>query len=254
MKKLRLSIICLSLVISMLLVSCANKITGASDRMPNPSKQSNVETEAPLDEKNTGVYNISTDFTKKRISTNVTIEEVEELMILAREVYSKYDTVIVDEYTTYKPIDIPELTVEKADKLDIKDQQIMDFEKSLAEMQYIFITMLSRYLPENNVYIVENSNFPYPDYYFLNLEEKGYKNAKEAFEKTLENGTPSFDKIADCVYVLKGVISFYDAETDESIQIFLTPNEKAITSFINDRRISKDKDPDYYIKLHGLDK
>ena len=253
MKKTKLTVI-LTLSFILLLSACANRIDPSTSNI-NPSKSPSATTAPVSDEKNTDTYNISSDFTKKRDSKNVTIDEVKEIIALAREVYSKYDTVIVDENTTYKPVDVPELSVKKIESLKTEDQQITDFEKSLSETQHIFVTMLSRYLPEENILIMQGktSSNIFPDYYFLNIDENGFKDSQSAYDKMFENGTPSFDKVANCVYVQRGAIRYYDAESDTSSELFLTPEEQAMTAFINDKRMSKAQDPDYYIKLHGLE-
>ena len=256
MKKLCLSIICLFILSAMFLTSCANTGPNTSSNL-DPSNKAVVDTNTPPEtEKDTGVYNIATEFANKRATGNVTFEDIEELIALAREVYATYDTIIVDEETTYNPVDVPKLTVEKAAEISLDDPQIKDYEKYLTETSHIFKAMLTLYLPENN--IPDPGKPPHTssmaDYFFLNLEEKGFDNANEALNKTLEDGTQSLDKVANCVYILRGSsFLYYNCETDESTQILLTPEEKAITALISDRRISETKNPDYYIKLHGLD-
>lgn len=255
MEKPTIFTVCILLSSIMLLSACANKID-STPNIINPSKNPTVTTTGPISEdRNTDSYTISSDFKKKSTSKNVTINEVEEIIALARDVYSRYDTIVVDEKTIYKPIDVPDLSVKKLETLKTEDQQILDFEKYLSETQYIFITMLTKYLPEENLLIMQgktSSNIS-PDYYFLNIDENGYKNSKEAYDKMFENGTPSFDKVANCVYVQRGVIFYYDAKADEKRKLFLTSEEEAILEFISDKRMSRAKDPEYYIKLYGLD-
>jgi len=223
----------------MLFTACASKGAETSVTLNDPSDQPAISAEsAPSEEKRSDVYDIAAEFKGKRASSKVTVEEVEEIISLAREVYRKYDTVIVDEDTTITPVAVPEITLEGIDKLGLNDQQIQDFNKSIGGIRVIAEKMLSLSFPENNILIMKGkTNFPYPDYYFLDLESKGIKNAKEAFDKMLENGTPSFDKVADCVYVLRGNILFYNAETDESVPLLPNEEETKIESYINDKQI-----------------
>ncbi len=226
MKKLNCTLICIILVTAMLFTACANKGPETSGKANDPSNQPEISTDSsPSEEKRSDVYDIAAEFQEKRASSKVTIKEVEEIISLARKVYREYDTVIVDEDTAINPVDVPEMSAQKAGSLDTSDQKLQDYERYLGETRVIAEKMLSLYFPENNILIMKGeTNFPYPDYYFLDLESKGIKNAKEAFDQMLDDGTPSFDKVSDCVYVLRGNILFYNAETDESVP--LLPNEE----------------------------
>lgn len=213
MKKL----FCFSLAAIMMLASC-NGTT--ADPSVSEESATTAGTVAETVLKDPDVYTITSDFPMEK-SAKTTFDDIKEIIALAEEVYDSYKYVIIDDDTTITTIDRSSIS---------KHDQKTPFTVS-GHIRKIIIAMISQRLPENYIRLHDpNLSFPYPDYYFLNLEEKGIADADAAFEKMKEDGTIDFDQIADCVYLLRGALCYYDSATDEYSQIYPVSYEDGSSS------------------------
>lgn len=238
MKRIRLMLCAVILVFSMLVsVSCTQTVTDDIHRTDIRKMNADVG------------YSSESE---KVVSLSAS--DVNKLIEVAKETYAKNDIIVISEDKTIDPVNVPSITLQSIAEMGNEyDPMLDDYLIYIGDTLNVIESMLKDILPESAVLEMNGkTNFPYPNYYFFDLEKTGFESAEDVFDKIQEDNSSDVDGITDCVYVLNGSLYYYYAETDESDCLYPNAEERELINAIYEKRQTADNsDPNYLIDKYA---